>query len=342
MKMGQWLGLIALVASFYIVWQIRQLLLLGFTAIVLATALNGFVRRLQRLPIKRGRAVLLTIVTLIVLAIVIIWLIVPSFIQQFTELIAAFPIGITEIQQGVDWIESQIIDPYLPGVPDFDWVLSRLQPLATNLSNRAMLLFSASINVALEAVVVLVLTLMLLINPQPYRQALIRFFPAFYRSRVDQVLRCCATGLESWAKGALIEMMFIGTISAIGLLILQVPLVLANAILAGLLNFIPNIGPALSAIFPITIAFIDAPWKALAVLILYVVIQNVESYWLTPTVMANQVALLPAVTLAAQILFTTLFGALGLLMALPLAVVVKTWLEEVLFKDILDRWQRPA
>jgi predicted PurR-regulated permease PerM len=159
---------------------------------------------------------------------------------------------------------------------------------------------------------------------------------------VDQVLRCCATGLESWAKGALIEMMFIGTISAIGLLILQVPLVLANAILAGLLNFIPNIGPALSAIFPITIAFIDAPWKALAVLILYVVIQNVESYWLTPTVMANQVALLPAVTLAAQILFTTLFGALGLLMALPLAVVVKTWLEEVLFKDILDRWQRPA
>lgn len=87
------------------------------------------------------------------------------------------------------------------------------------------------------------------------------------------------------------------------------------------------------------IAFLDAPWKALAVLILYLVIQNVESYWLTPTIMAKQVALLPAVTLTAQIVFVTLFGALGLLLALPLAVVAKTWIQEVLFKDILDKWQ---
>jgi predicted PurR-regulated permease PerM len=70
------------------------------------------------------------------------------------------------------------------------------------------------------------------------------------------------------------------------------------------------------------------------------VIQNVESYWLTPTVMANQVSLLPAVTLTSQIFFTTFLGALGLLMAIPLAVVVKTWLEELLFKDVLDRWER--
>ncbi|MDV2993744.1 MAG: hypothetical protein N4J56_003398 [Chroococcidiopsis sp. SAG 2025] len=93
---------------------------------------------------------------------------------------------------------------------------------------------------------------------------------------------------------------------------------------------------------PATIAFLDAPWKALAVVVLYIVIQNVESYWLTPTVMAHQVALLPAVTLTAQIFFTTFFGALGLLMALPLAVVAKTWIEETLFKDILDRWQHSS
>lgn len=137
-------------------------------------------------------------------------------------------------------------------------------------------------------------------------------------------------------------MVFIGVLSGVGLWLLQVPLALAHAVLAGLLNFIPNVGPTLSAVLPITIAFLDAPWKALAVLVLYIIIQNIESYWLTPTVMANQVALLPAITLASQIFFTTLFGALGLLMAIPLAVVVKTWIEEVLFKDILDRWQRSA
>ncbi|PLZ59055.1 AI-2E family transporter, partial [Fischerella thermalis WC344] len=192
---------------------------------------------------------------------------------------------------------------------------------------------------ALEFLLVLVLTLMLLANPQPYRNLFVRFFPSFYRQRVDEILSRCATGLESWTVGALIEMMFIATLSGISLWILQVPLVLAHAILAGLLNFIPNIGPTLSVVFPITVALLDAPWKAIAVLIVYIIIQNIESYWLTPTVMAKQVALLPAVTLSSQILFATLFGALGLLMAIPLTVIAKIWLEEVLFKDVLDKWR---
>lgn len=98
----------------------------------------------------------------------------------------------------------------------------------------------------------------------------------------------------------------------------------------------------MAAVFPIAIAIalLDAPWKAVAVLIFYVVIQQIESYWLTPTIMAKQVSLLPAMTLIAQIAFASFFGALGLLIALPLAVVAKTWIEEVLFKDFLDKWQK--
>jgi predicted PurR-regulated permease PerM len=183
---------------------------------------------------------------------------------------------------------------------------------------------------------------MLLINPEPYRMGFVRFFPGFYRSRVEEILSKCADGLGSWTVGALIEMLFIGFLSGISLWILGVPLVLVHAVLAGLLNFIPNIGPTLSAILPMTVAFLDEPWKAVAVLILYMIIQNIESYWLTPTVMAQQVALLPAVTLTSQLFFTTFFGALGLLMALPLTVVTKTWIEESLFKDILDGWQHQS
>ncbi|BAS56908.1 hypothetical protein NIES2135_37690 [Leptolyngbya boryana NIES-2135] len=342
MKIGQWLGLIVLVAALYIVWQVRQLLLLGFTAIVLATALNGVVRQLQRFRLKRGWAILLTLVTLLILALVALVLIVPNLIAQLAELITTFPSALSAIQQGINWIENQILDPYFPNIPNFDWIMTRLQPFVANLSRQAIIFFANSISAVFELLIVLILTLMLLINPQPYRHAFIRCFPAFYRSRVDEVLTRCATGLENWTKGALIEMMFIGVLSAIGLWVLQVPLVLAHAVLAGILNFIPNIGPTLSAIFPIAIAFLDEPWKAVAVLVLYILIQNIESYWLTPTVMANQVALLPAITLTAQFFFTTVFGALGLVMALPLAVVVKTCIEEVLFKDILDRWQQPT
>lgn len=120
---------------------------------------------------------------------------------------------------------------------------------------------------------------------------------------------------------------------------LQVKLVLVHALLAGLLNFIPNIGPTLSVVFPITIAVVDSPWQIIPIIVWYFIIQNIESYWLTPKVMADKVSLLPAVTLFAQIFFATVFGLLGLLLALPLTVVVKTWMEEILFKDILDNWQ---
>ena len=76
-------------------------------------------------------------------------------------------------------------------------------------------------------------------------------------------------------------------------------------------NFIPNLGPTLSAIFPIFVALLQSPGKAIAVLILYVVIQNVESYWFSPMVMQKQVSLLPAATLIAQIFFATFLGPLG-------------------------------
>jgi predicted PurR-regulated permease PerM len=119
-----------------------------------------------------------------------------------------------------------------------------------------------------------------------------------------------------------------------------VKLVVANALLAGLLNVIPNIGPTLSTVFPMSVALLVSPWKALAVLGLYVLVQNLESYVITPSVMHHQVKLLPGLTLAAQLLFTVLFGPLGLLLALPLAVCLQVVIREVLIRDVLDPWQR--
>ncbi len=337
MKLSQWVGLLALLASIYILWQIQRLILLLFTAVVLATALNQLVQQLQKLRIIRSWAIFLTLFILLTLFIVFFWLIVPPFIEQFQELLTLLPTGISRVQEWINYLENRFGGEDL-NLPDISNLFQQIQPLAMQFLTRTINLLSTSITAALEFLFVLVLTLMLLIQPQPYRNLFIRLFPSFYRRRVDEILSRCATGLGSWTVGALIEMVFIATLSGIGLWILQVPLALAHAILAGLLNFIPNIGPTLSVVFPITVALLNAPWKVIAVLILYIVIQNLESYWLTPTVMAKQVALLPAVTLTSQILFATLFGALGLLMAIPLTVIAKTWLEEVLFKDVLDKW----
>ena len=85
------------------------------------------------------------------------------------------------------------------------------------------------------------------------------------------------------------------------------------------------------------VALLESPGKALAVIVLYVFIQNLESYWFSPMMMQKQVSLLPAVTLIAQIFFATFLGPLGLILALPLAVVSKVWIEEAWIIDVLER-----
>jgi predicted PurR-regulated permease PerM len=340
-KFGQWLGLVVLLISLYILWQIRKLLLLLFAAVVFATALNRLVRWLHRKGMRRSLALLITLGLTLLVSILFFFLIVPPFVEQFQKLIELVPNVFQRMLEELEGFEQTLKDTLpqpLPPPPNIAELLAQLQPLGTEILKRSVEFFSNSLNIAIQTLLVFILTLMFLADPQGYRSAAIKLFPSFYRRRADAILSECEVGLASWMEGIFISSTSIAILSGLGLAILRIDLVLVHALLAGLLNFIPNIGPTLSLVFPLMIALLDAPWKILAVVILYVIIQNIESYWLTPTVMAKQVSLLPALTLTAQIFFTGAFGVLGLLLALPLAVVAKTWIEEALFKDILDKW----
>ncbi|MFM2379892.1 MAG: hypothetical protein RLZZ143_2471 [Cyanobacteriota bacterium] len=338
MKFGQWLGFICLIMALYVLWQIRQLLLLIFMAIVFTVALNRCVKGLQRLGIKRGLAILITLLTSLGIVILFFIIIVPPFIEQFQKLIELLPQAWDLVRNNsIQWRQQFQFD-WLPSLPNLSDLVQQLQPLGTFVFSNFFTFFSNSVAAILQLLFVLVLAIMMLANPQPYRQAFLKLFPHFYRHRAEEILTLSEAGLGNWLLGIAISSTMVGLFSGFGLWLLQINLVLVHAILAGLLNFIPNIGPTASVIFPILIAVIDAPWKIVAILILYFIIQNVESYLLTPTVMAKQVSLLPAITLIAQIFFAQIFGILGLLLALPLTVVVKTWLDELLFKDILDKW----
>jgi predicted PurR-regulated permease PerM len=342
MKLGQWLGLISLILVLIILWQIHQILLLAFAAIVLATALNTLVYRLRRLGMRRSQAVMLTLGLVVVVTGLFVALIVPPFISQFLQLVELLPKGFDRV---VLWFDRQLtlLPPWLAAIelPTTERLTQDLQPLLQNLIRNFFSFFSNSLTGLLQILLVFILTIMLLSDPGAYRKAFIILFPSFYRKRADFILTKCEVSLDNWLGGALLSSSCVALFSAIGLTILQIDFVLAQALLAGLLNFIPNIGPTMSLAFPLIVAFLDTPWKAVAVFILYIVIQQVESYWLTPTVMAKQVSLLPAVTLIAQIFFASFFGFLGLLLALPLTVIAKTWIQEALIKDILNQWHDP-
>ncbi len=339
MNLGSWIGFVVLFLCLYILWQIKQLVLLLFTAVIFANSLNILVKKWQKLGIKRGYAVFLSILILFTILIGFFWLIVPSFVAQFEELILLVPRGIDELLTWLDFLYSRLDPNLITLLPDAEELRQQLQPLLNQILGGGFVLFRNSLAVLLNMLLLLVLTVMLLADPSSYRQGFIRLFPSFYRRRIDEILFLCDEALQGWLIGILFNMAVITVFSFIGLLILGIPLALAQAVLAGILTFIPNLGPTLSVIFPMTIGLIEAPWKPLAVLGLYIGIQQIESNFLTPLVMAKQVSLLPAITLLAQIFFATFFGFLGLFLALPLTVVGQVWFKEVLVKDVLDRWQ---
>ncbi|NMG59715.1 AI-2E family transporter [Geitlerinema sp. P-1104] len=347
MKLGDWIAVICFIIALVIIWEFREALLLVMSAIVLSVALNSLVRLLQtwgdrlHMKLSRGMAVFIAIVLVGLFGTLFFALVAPPFINQFQQLIELAPIG---FQRFLNWLDQIRISPPVwlnleqLQLPNFSELAQQVGPLAQNVIENFVTFFSNSLAVLVKLLFVLVLTVMFLVDPTSYRKLLIRLFPSFYRRRADSILNLCEEVLLGWMGGIVINSIFVAMLSAIGLAALQVRFVFAHALLAGVFNFVPNIGPMLSVIFPISVALLDTPLKALGVLILYLVIQNVESYWFSPMVMRKQISLLPAVTLTAQIFFATFLGLLGLILALPLAVVTKTWLEEAFFKDFLDRW----
>lgn len=339
MTFGQWIGLLVLGVCLYILWQIRQVLLLVFLATVLATALNWLQLRLQRWGLRRGRAIALSIGLSFLLVAVFFLIIIPPFLQEAQQLGVLIPKGLGRLEQ---WLAGMgHVLPMVGGddAPLLDRLITQAEPFLERIFNNFFALFSNTLAVLLNTLLVLVLTVMLVLNPQPYRRGFVRLFPAFYRHRIDTILTQSEQALLAWLAGTGVNMLVIGVVSGLVLALLGVRLVLANAFLAGLLEAIPNIGPALSVIPPMIITFIDEPWRAVAVLVAYIVIQQLEQYLLVPVVMAKQVDLLPAVTLVSQIVFAVFFGFLGLLLALPLVIVGQIWFDEIVLKDILDRWQ---
>jgi predicted PurR-regulated permease PerM len=340
-RFGQWLGLIALVISLYILWQIRQIVLLLFAAVILATVLNRVVRRLQRSRVKRGFAIAITIVILLAVIIGFFALIVPRIVEQLQQLVNILPQVSQRLRTWFEWLQTAISGSMLEQFQEFrglENLTQQAQTWISRLLNNFIVFLNNSLSAVLSILLFLVLTIMLLANPPQYRRIFILAFPAFYRRRVDEILGECEASLVGWIKGTLIAMAVIGLVSFIGLSILGVPLPFVNASLAGLLEFIPNVGPTLSVIPPAILALLDAPWKSLAVILLYIAIQQFESLVLVPIIMKQEVDLLPVFTILAVVVFASLFGFLGLFLAIPLLIVVQIWLKEVLVKDILNNW----
>lgn len=339
MRFSHWVSLVVLGVCLYVLWLIRNVLLLALTAIVCVVVLNRAVRSLQHYIPDRRLAVLGVMSTILLGLGIVSLAVIPTFVEQIQDLADLIPSIVSRLNQRAamleNWLPDLFIDDNFPGLVG---IFNQLQALDLELIFAQFFsLFSNTLEIAFNGLIVTVLVIMLLLNPAPYRQLFLRMFPASSRQQVSQVLDNCEVAISSWFLGSLFTMVVITPMSLITLLLLGIPLALANSLLAGLLVFIPNLGPVMSVVPPVVIALLDAPWKAIAVVVLYILMYQLERNLLPPLVVKRQFALLPAVTLVSQIIFAAFFGFLGLLLALPLTLILQQWLKEFWVNEVLEQ-----
>ena len=312
--------------------------------------ITGRIRDYFQIP--RWISLGLTIISILLISSISIVIIIPQFTSEFQELINQIPSAVSKLWElliNAFYKFSEIIyKDNIPNLSDSTIMTNKLNiipdgaSLASGVTDSITKLISLASNVGigiLQLFFIISVSLMITLQPNSYREVAILLVPSFYRRRARSILLMCGNALSSWMAGVLLSSIFVSILVAIGLYLLGIKLVIANALIAGILNVIPNVGPTISTIFPLSVALLDTPWKSLAVLGLYIVIQNIESYVITPSIMQHQVKLLPGITLSAQFIFTIIFGPIGLLLALPLTVVMQVIIKEILINDLLDHWQ---
>ncbi len=347
MNSPSYFKLVVILITFLIIWTLRDFLLLIICSLVISNIVCNLCNQIQKgLKIPRSLSLFLVLTVISVIVFTIFILVLPPFIKEFNEILVDIPNGLSKInilintnlnkfnnlfygEQSENVIDIFSLINDVVTIPDASTIAKAIQESFKNLINIAGNLGSG----LLKLIFVLAVSLMISIEPKQYKENILLLIPKNYRNKFRNILEKCNTALANWTFSMVISSLSVGLLSLIVLSILDVKYVVSNALIAMVLNIIPNIGPVISGIFPISIALLDNFWKPLAVLGAYVIIQNIESYIIMPSIMKKKANLLPGLTLISQFGFTFIFGPLGLILSLPLAVVIQVLIKES-FKDI--------
>jgi predicted PurR-regulated permease PerM len=310
-------------------WHLAHVVLLLFAGVLLAVLLRALadrVRALTRLP--AGLSLASVVVGLGGLAWLTVRLRGPAIVEQVDALRDALPGAAAAARDRVaqyDWGRR-----LLEGVPPTEELLA-----GGGVLSRAPGVLASTVGAIAEVFVVLFVGIFTAAEPEPYVNGAVRLVPVARRERARAVLREVTATMRWWLVGRFVAMAAVFSLTWLGLAWLGVPLAFTLALFAGLLNFIPNVGPILSVVPAALLALVDGPRLALWVVLLYFVVQSIESYVVNPIVDRRTVWLPPAVTLASQLALAVLFGFLGMALATPLAAVVMVLVKMLYVEDVL-------
>lgn len=310
-------------------WQLLDLIMLSLGAIVVAAVLRvvaGLLERHARVP----ASVSVVAVLLVLSAALGIggWLVGEPLSEQFENLRLRLPTAIDAVTR---WLESNRVGMALLQYID-EARGAESSPWAIRVAGAA----GSTLGAIGSAALMLAMGIYLALAPQVYKAGLVRLMPQSARRRVASALDDCGTALARWLLGQSISMLFVGSATALGLWLLDVPLALSVGVVCGLLAFVPFLGAIAGAVLAVLLGFTQGPQTAFYVALLAVAIQQIEGNLLMPFVQRWAVDLPPVLGMAAAVMFGVLFGLLGVLLATPAMVVLMTLVQRLYIEGVLE------
>jgi len=299
------------IVSLWIIYLIRDLLLILFVGLILMSALTPMVNILTKLKLPKVLSIAITYIIIIALVVGILVGIVPPLIEQSSRLIVTLP-PLTAQFFNITNIDKSVFQ-------------SELSSLSKNLLSVTLNVFDHFLTI----IFLLVLTFYLLLERDNLENHIASFFVG-KEERVRNLIIHIQEKLGAWLRGQLLLSIIIGVLSYIGLTILNIPYALPLALFSGVMEVVPVIGPIISALPAILIALTISPLLSLGVAAMFFVIQQTENNLVVPQIMKRAVGLNPLVVILAIATGSRLLGFAGALLAVPIAVVIQIIVTEVI------------
>jgi predicted PurR-regulated permease PerM len=297
------------IISLWFLYFIKDIILIFFIAVLLMTILNPAVTKITQYKIPRGLAVLMVYIVVIFFLVGSVALLIPPLVEQTANFAVSLPGYITKI--GISkFVSDQIISNFL----------SQLGSIPSQIIKLGLSLFSNVIAI----ISILMFAFYLLIARGKLDETANSLFGETKKKPFVDAFLTLERKLGGWARAELSLMVIMGLSSFLGLVILGIPSALPLALLSGIFEAVPNIGPIISAIPAVIIAFGISPLMGLAIVVFYTLLHQFENYAFVPKIMEKSVGVSPVITLLSLAIGFKLAGIIGAVIAVPIFIVIQT------------------
>lgn len=326
------LKIILVAVLFLVLYLVREIILMMFVAIVIASGIDPWIDFLQKRKIPRWVSTLFIFLLLVGILILIIYVLIPPISEQIQQLIQTLPQYFEALSQELGRENLNLLKTETQDIGEV------VSSVTSRVGKAAVGTFSNIIGGVISLIVILVLAFYFVVEEDNFKKFIRSITPLRHRPYIDNLVGRLQLQIGKWFRGQLTLGIVVGTFVFIGLKILGVKYALVLALLAGILEIVPYIGPVLSAIPAVLLGLAQSPFLALLIILLYIIIQQLENHFLVPKIMEKVVGLNPLVVILVLLVGAKLAGVLGAILAVPVATAVHVFATDIFEKkDIKDR-----